>query len=291
MMAENAMPKVLTPTQVRDYEEQGAVAPVRIFSTEQALRYRALLERDEAKYGPALKEALRTKPHLCLKWIDEVVNSPALLDAVQDLLGPDLLLYNLSTWIKEPGDRTFVSWHQDAAYFPLDPPLQVTAWVALSDSVEENGNVKFIAGSHREGIFHHAAEHAAGNLLSQGQSIRSDFDPARIREMSLQPGEASFHNTRTVHFSEPNRSARRRIGLGISYVPASVTCTGSVRHTAMLVRGRYDGGQFDLEPRVKRHFDPDVESFRLSAVERFRAARSEQIALHEQRFSKQGPSE
>src|SRR5215218_7130237 len=114
------MPKVLTSAQLRDYHENGAVAPIRIFTPEQAQRYLSRLEADEAHYGPELKVALRTKPHLCLKWIDELVNDPGLIDAVEDVLGPDLLLYNLTTWIKEPGERAFVSWHQDAAYFPLD---------------------------------------------------------------------------------------------------------------------------------------------------------------------------
>lgn len=281
------MPRLLSAAQLREYEDSGAVAPIRVASAGQARAWLGELEKAEAAYGPELKAALRTKPHLCLKWIDEIVHHGPLLDAVEDVLGPHLLLYNVSTWIKEPGDHSFVSWHQDAAYFPLDPAVQLTAWVALTDSVEDNGNVKYVAGSHKLGVFHHKAERAEGNLLSQGQAIQETFDPRKVRSMSLQPGEVSFHNTRTVHFSEPNRSSRRRIGLGLSYVPASVRCTGSVRHTAMLVRGEDRYGSFELEPRVRRDFDPQVEPFRLHAIERFRAARAEQVALHEQRFATQ----
>jgi non-haem Fe2+, alpha-ketoglutarate-dependent halogenase len=281
------MPKVLSDAQMREYQESGAVAPIRVFPAARAQAYLRELEKAETTYGPELKVALRTKPHLCLKWIDELVHDEKLLDAVEDVLGHDLLLYNVSTWIKEPGDHSFVSWHQDAAYFPLDPPVQLTVWVALTDSVTDNGNVKYVAGSHRFGVFHHKAERASDNLLSQGQSIQDSFDPARVRGMSLQPGEVSFHNTRTVHFSEPNRSSRRRIGLGVSCVPASIRCTGSVRHTAMLVRGADHHGEFEPEPRVRQDFDPQVEPFRLNAVDSFRAARAEQIALHEQRFARQ----
>ena len=279
------MPKILTKHQVREYEENGATAPIRALSAAQAQHYLRLLDRGAASNGPEFGAMLRTKPHLCLRWIDEIVNHETILDAVEDVIGPDILLYNLSTWIKEPGDLAFVGWHQDAAYFPLDPPVQVTAWVALTDSVEDNGNVKYVAGSHRQGVFHHEANGTAGNLLSQGQSITAAFDPANIRSLSLQPGEMSFHNTRTVHFSEPNQSSRRRIGFGLSYIPTSTRCTGTVRHTAMLVRGVDHHRHFDHEPRVRHDHDPAVESFRQDAVQRFRAARSEQIALHEQRFA------
>ena len=202
-----------------------------------------------------------------------------MLDAVEDVIGPDILLYNLSVWSKDANDTAFVGWHQDSTYFPLDPPVQVTAWIALTDSVEENGNVKYIPGSHRFEQLRHTEDPGSGSLLSKGQHIATPFDTSNVKSISLQPGEMSLHHTRLIHYSEPNRSNRRRIGLGISYIPASVRCTGTVRHTAMLVRGTDRYNYFDHEPFVTRDFDPAVEPFRADAVLRYNQARDEQVAL------------
>lgn len=272
------MPKVLTEQQIREYREEGATHPIRVISAELAGRYLAELEKGEAADKAFFRQVLRTKPHLALKWIDEVVNHPAVLDAVEDVIGPDILLYNLSVWIKDAHDASYVGWHQDSTYFPLDPPLHVTAWIALTDSVEENGNVKYVPGSHLIGQLGHVEKADPLSLLSKGQHLADQLDSSAVKSISLQPGEMSLHHTRLVHFSEANNSARRRIGLGISYIPTSVRCTGNVRLTAMLVRGSDRFNHFEHEPRVKCDFDPAVEPFRQAAVARYKEARNEQAA-------------
>jgi ectoine hydroxylase-related dioxygenase (phytanoyl-CoA dioxygenase family) len=201
------------------------------------------------------------------------------LDAVEDIIGPDILLYNLTVWMKNARDASYVGWHQDLAYFPLDPLVQITAWIALTDSVEENGNVKYLPGSHKLGPLKHAEEPGHKSLLSKGQRIVEPVDSSRVKSISLQPGEISLHHTALVHFSEPNNSSRRRIGIGISYIPASVRCTGSIRHTSMLMRGTDRYNNFDHEPRIRFDFDPGVESFRQDAVARYYAARDEQVEI------------
>ncbi len=142
------MPKILTEAQVRQYEVEGATYPVRVMSAEDAAALLSHLEERERARRKELRRILRTKPHLVLKWVDELVRHPAVLDAVEDVIGPDILLYNLSTWIKDANDPSCVGWHQDSTYFPLDPPVQITAWIALTDSVADNGNVKYVLGSH-----------------------------------------------------------------------------------------------------------------------------------------------
>jgi len=277
------MPKMLTEEQVRRYHEDGAVHPVRVFSAGEARSYFDRLEAGEAT-GETYRAALRTKPHLAIRWVDEIVNHPRVLDAVEDLIGPDLLLYNLTIWIKNARDVSFVGWHQDSTYFPLDPAVQVTAWVALTESREESGNVKYVPGSHRLGQLAHGDDEGGASLLSKGQHIVVPFDASRVESISLSPGEMSLHHTRLAHYSEPNRSPHRRIGLGISYIPSSVRCTGTVRHTAMLVRGNDPHGHFEHEPRVRFDFDPEVEPFRKNSVERYRLARDEQAEVHRRLF-------
>ena len=279
------MPKILTEAQVSQYEVEGATYPVRVMSAQGAVALLAHLEEGERARGMEFRRILRTKPHLVLKWVDELVRHPAVLDAVEDVIGPDILLYNLSTWIKNANDPSYVGWHQDSTYFPLDPPVQVTAWIALTDSVADNGNVKYVPGSHKLGQFAHGVEPDGGSLLSKGQHIVAPFDASIVKSISLQPGEMSLHHTRLVHYSEPNRSSRRRIGFGVSYIPTHVRCTGNVRHTALLVRGEDRHGHWDLEPRIRQDFDPAVEPFRQDAILRYGRARDEQVAVHERSFA------
>ena len=278
------MTKCLSTGQVEKYHDDGALAPVRVFSSERATDYLRKLERFEIDRPEIAKSVLHIKPHLVFCWADELVRAPEILDVIEDLIGPDILVYNSAVWIKEPGDGTSVGWHQDCAYYPLEPAVQVTAWIALTDSVEDNGNVKYIAGSHRLGELKHSANRGTTSLLSQGQSIHRAFDQGLVKNMALLPGEMSLHHTRTVHFSEPNHSARRRIGFGVNYMPASVQNRGSVRHTAMLVRGVDKFKNFDQEPRVQCDMDSAAQLAHRDAVARFRAARVEAVAAHDSKF-------
>jgi ectoine hydroxylase-related dioxygenase (phytanoyl-CoA dioxygenase family) len=118
------------------------------------------------------------------------------------------------------GRRRFVSWHQDATYFGLDPADQhVTAWVALTDSLPETGCVMALPGSHRLGQLPHTTHRAAANLLSNGQQAEMDVDAARAVPLAMRAGECSLHHTHLLHSSAPNRGRDRRIGVGISYIP------------------------------------------------------------------------
>lgn len=250
------MPKVLNNEKIAQYRRDGYVYPVRAFSHAAALAYRARLEASEREFGPLEVGKSGSKTHLLFAWADEIVRTPALLDAVEDLIGPDILVYQLTMWIKPARDDAIVDWHQDASYFGLEPYEHVTAWVALSDATSEAGCVKVIPGSHLKGQLHHAVRQGrARNLLPRGQSVSADFDASTAVEMPLAPGEFSLHHTLAVHGSEPNRADGRRIGLGISYIPTRVRFTGKTRLTAALVRGvnRYD--HFDPEPRPRADCD------------------------------------
>lgn len=279
------MPKALSDQDCLQYEIDGALAPVRVFSEDRAATYLGELQRFEADHPDLARSVLTVKPHLVLRWADEIVHDPAVLDVIEDLLGPDILLYNTAVWIKEPGDLKFVGWHQDCAYYPLDPPTHVTAWISLTDSVEENGNVKFLVGSHTGGLMGHTADGGTSSLLSQGQSIHRDFDGGLIRSMPLLPGQMSLHHAHAVHYSEPNRSDRRRIGFGMNFIPTSVRGSGSVRHSAMLVRGTDRFRHFNAEPRVDTDLSPCARSIHREAVSHFRAARDEAVEAHDRKFA------
>lgn len=245
------MTKVLSPAQADAFARDGYVFPVRAFSAEHAKALRSRLELHEAAAGAPLQGKWRVKSHLLFTWADEIVHHPRVLDAVEDLVGPDILCWTTNFFIKEPNSPGFVSWHQDAAYWGLDPEQVVTAWVALSPANLESGCMKVIPGSHAQSHLPHVDTFAANNMLTRGQEIAVEVDEARAVSMPLAAGEMSLHHIRLVHGSAPNRSDDRRIGLAIRYLPAHVRQTKG-RDSAMLVRGVDRYNHFDPEPRPQR---------------------------------------
>jgi len=273
------MGKKLTQAMVDHYADKGFVCPVDVFSREQAAAYLAKLETFESAQGQQLTKGFNFKPHLLFTWVDEIARHPAVLDAVEDLIGPDILLFHLSVWPKNPHHSAYINWHQDATYFGLDPSTQVTAWVALSDAPIEAGCMEVVPGSHKLGQLHHGQNHTDNILLSKGQTIDVPFDRSHTEFMPVRAGQMSMHDTFLVHASGANNTDHRRVGLGFSYIPASSRCISKTRLTASLVRGK-DYGNFDLEPPPQVDNGEQERAFHQDAVARFRAANDELAARY-----------
>ena len=251
------MGKRLATTAIRQYREAGYYFPIRVLSTEEAARCRDRLESVERELGGPLRGIYRIKPHLLLTWLNDLVRHPAILDAVEDVIGPDILCWNTSFFTKEAGSTGYVSWHQDATYWGLSEPDVVTAWVAFTDSTPRNGNMQIVPGSHRHQAPHLDTFHP-DNLLSRGQEIAVEVDEREAVDIVLAAGEMSLHHVLLVHGSRPNVSGDRRIGFAIRYVPTRVRQLSDVRDSATLVRGRDTFGHFDLEPRPEADLSPDM---------------------------------
>ena len=264
------MAKKLTESQIASYERDGYICPVDAFSTEQAREWRDQLEAFEHAEGQKMTRGHNFKPHLLFPWVDEIVHAPEVLDAVEDLIGPDIRLFHLTVWPKDAHSGAYVSWHQDATYFALDPICHVTAWVALTDAPIEAGCMEVVPGSHKLGQLRHAEMQDPENLLSRGQALAVDVDRTRTAFMPVKAGQFSLHHTHLVHNSRPNESNDRRIGLGISYIPTHARCTAANRVTAMLVRGQDKYGHFDEERRPKADAGPEERAFHARAVTTFR---------------------
>jgi hypothetical protein len=264
---------MLSDEQVARYREDGFLCPLPALSADAASDCRRQLEAFEASQGRSLGQIpgqLRAKTHLLFPWLDDLVRHPAVLAAVEDLIGPDLLVYHLTMWIKDPGDDAFVSWHQDGTYFGLEPADQhVTAWVALTDSTPATGCVVALPGSHRLGQLPHTSRRSPANLLSNGQEVELAVDDARVAPLAMRAGEFSLHHTHLLHSSAPNRGRDRRIGVGISYIPTWVRHVGSPRLTASLVRGQDRHRHFDPEPRPRGDFDAEARAAHDDACARF----------------------
>jgi non-heme Fe2+,alpha-ketoglutarate-dependent halogenase len=261
------MPKRLTNLEIEAYRRNGFHVPVRVFSAEVAAALRRRLEAHEASTGAPLQGKWRVKSHLLFTWADEIVHHPAILDAVEDIIGPNILCWNTNFFIKEPESAGFVSWHQDAAYWGLEPEEVVTAWVALTPSNTVSGCMKVIPGSHKEHHLPHVDTFHRDNLLTRGQEIAVEVNASKAVDVILEPGEISLHDIKLVHGSEPNRSADRRIGLAVRYLPTHVRQTKE-RDSAMLVRGVDRYQHFDLEPRPKRDLDAEALAAHADAVRR-----------------------
>ena len=249
------MGKKMTDAQIAAYQDDGFVSPIDVFTEDEALELRRALETAEAKWPEAFQGAARNNAHLNIRCLDEIVHNSTLLDAVEDLIGPNILNYGTVIFIKEANDPGFVSWHQDARYMGLEPHVGLTAWVALSNADDESGCMQMIPGSHHE-IRDHNDTYGAQNILTRGQEV-PDVEASKAVSTPLRPGQMSIHSARVIHSSQPNRSSDRRIGFVIqSYMPPHVQQT-LVKTGAQLVRGEDTHDNFKLLTRPATDMNPD----------------------------------
>lgn len=269
LLSRTSPAKVLTPCQLRAYEETGYLAPVPALTASEVESARAQLEAFECANGGSWPRGRALKPHLLFPFLDSIVHHPALLDAVEDIVGPDILCWSSRLFIKDPHDGGYVSWHQDLPYWGLDVSENIlTAWVALSPAVRENGVMKVIPGSHRKLVEHR--EGVANNLLLRGQEVAVDVDETQAVFMELRAGEMSLHHGLIFHASEPNLSSERRIGFAIRYIPTAVRpLEGLPRDGAMLVRGVDNYRYFESEPRPRETLGADSVALHRHATARY----------------------
>ncbi|MEC3860188.1 phytanoyl-CoA dioxygenase family protein [Mesobacterium sp. TK19101] len=229
--------------QLASYRRDGFVSGLPVFDPSDVTRIRGAIEQLEAHHadgagGHALNQFFRVNGQLVIPLLADLARTPAILDVVEQVLGPDLLVWSVELFIKEAGSAKTVSWHQDITYWGMgETDDEVTAWVALSDVSVQAGCMRFLPGSHAGGIVPHADTFAPDNLLSRGQEI-AHVDETQAVFGPLRPGELSLHHGRCFHASGPNRSSDRRIGLAIRYVTPGVRDGLPGRDYAMLVRGQ-----------------------------------------------------
>jgi ectoine hydroxylase-related dioxygenase (phytanoyl-CoA dioxygenase family) len=199
-----------------------------------------------------------SETHTYLKWVYWIVSHPNVLNLVEGILGPNLLVWGSRWFSKMPGEKTYVSWHQDATYWGIHPPNVVTAWIALSESVPENGCMRVIPRTHKGSLLPQKETYAPENALSRGQEIAVEVDEDKAVDLILDPGELSLHHIGIVHGSNVNRSNKPRIGIAVRYLTPEVIQDGIDTPFALLVRGRDDFGHFELlQPPQSDEVPPD----------------------------------
>ena len=244
----------LSPNQLKQYKDEGFVSPINIFSKEKAKKIRNEIELIEKDLPKELEKSGRYNAHLISPLLDEVTHYPKILDAVQSLIGEDILVCGTTLFIKNPNEKGFVSYHQDAKYIGLEPHNWVTAWVAITDSNEHNGCMRMWSGSHKDNLKQHNQKFNEGNLLTRGQTVMN----VPIKETTpliLTAGQMSLHHPTTVHGSDLNKSNDRRIGFVIqSYIGTNVKQVLG-KNSVQLARGEDKFNFHEMIGRTKSLMD------------------------------------
>ena len=261
------MPKVLKKEQIEQYHDQGFISPVKIMSEQDALLIKEELEHVEEEFPNEINAESRNNLHLSFAFLDALAHNTIIVDAMEDLIGPNISLWASVMFIKEPSSKHYVSWHQDATYMGLDTLDFPTPWIALSPSNRETGCMTMISGSHKTKIQEHEDTFAKNNILTRGQAIQN-VDESKAVDLILRPGEMSIHHGAVIHGSQPNNSNQRRIGFSLqSYMPNNVKQVigrNIWTHVRGLKRDDMDGILLD---RPKFNMDPNTVAQRTIANE------------------------
>jgi non-heme Fe2+,alpha-ketoglutarate-dependent halogenase len=280
--------KALTAEQVASFHYDGFLYPLPALSPAEVTTCLAGLERLETELGAAVADAdvkWRSHAHAHSPWFNDLVRHPRILDAIEDVIGPDILVWTSTFFIKEPQSKTFAAWHQDGAFFGLGPHEQVCAWVALTDAGREAGCMEMLSAGGAPKMLHHAAMGLKNSINRAGQTIVAPFDKRKPTVMALKAGEFSLHHELAVHRSAPNHAAHRRVGIGLNYLPPHIRVNGPVRLKAMLVRGEDRFGNFELIDPPAAERDAAALAVHQEVSDRYRANYQVQVERHAELFA------
>jgi len=280
--------KSLTPQQVESYRCNGFLFPVPALTPDEVATCVAGVDRLERELGSTIADAdikWRSHAYAHSPWFNDLIRHPRILDAVEDLIGPDILVWTSTFFIKEPHSPTFAAWHQDATYFGLEPKESVCAWVALTDASLDAGCMEALSSRGAPRQLHHASLRLENSINRAGQTITEPLDETNPVAMSLPAGSFSLHHELAVHRSSPNNAAHRRIGIGLNYIPAHVRVDGPFRLKAMLVRGQDTHGHFDLIAPPSAERDAAALAVHKQVSEAYGRNYNEQVKRHERRFA------
>ena len=268
------------PSAISDYRRLGYACPIAVLAVEEAARHRDAYLDLAARLGGAPKATQLSLLHLYFDWAWELIHNPRILDAVERVIGSDILVWSSSVFPKRARDPGYITMHQDGTYWGLSDGRITTAWVALTPSTRENGCMRVVAGSHLREYLPHRETHAEHNLLTRGQEVQVDVPEEAITDIELAAGEMSLHDVRIIHGSNPNSSESPRIGYAIRYVTPEVRARDA-DHPAVLVRGSVSGEWplFEGPPRYGS-VDEALAAHQAAAAEHLRALTASR-SIHE----------
>jgi len=251
------------------FKRDGIAWPIRAVPASKARQLETQYRNFQESVTTVRGREVHLKPHLVSTWLDEIVHNPIILDAVERVLGPDILLWSSDFAVKGAGLGTWIPWHQDTPYWNLSTTDVVSVWFALTPATRANGAMKVILGTHDSGSLgkitwegdpHEAnakglKNASSGNLFSFDHVMDEEVDESQAVDVELEPGEFSIHHINLVHGGGPNESDHDRIGFVMRFISGDTYCK-SGHDSAMLVRGQRTGNHFDLEPRPEADYSP-----------------------------------
>ncbi len=280
--------KALTQEQVESFRHNGFLFPIPALTPEEIATCVAGVERLEAELGCPIAQAdikWRSHAYAHSPWFNNLIRHPRILDAIEDVIGPNILVWTSTFFIKEPNSPTYAAWHQDGTYFGLEPKEQINAWVALTDATAAAGCMEQLSFHGQPRQYSHAALRLAHSINRAGQTIVEPFDDSNPVAMALPAGSFSLHHELAVHRSAPNRAAHRRIGIGLNYIPTHVRVDSPIRLKAMLVRGNDTYGHFDLIDPPQAERDAAALAVHQEVSDRYRANYDVQVRRHAEQFA------
>ncbi len=233
------------------YWRDGFFFPLRAISPTQAADYRSHFEslEDKMKALDIARSGQFNEMHHLLPFVNELTRNEQILDAVEAVIGPNILVWGSTFFIKEARSTGYVSWHQDLRYWGLeDDDAMVSAWLALGPVNKANGCMQFVKGSHANGLIEHVDRFEVDNFLYRGQEAKIDISQSDVFDVELEPGEFSLHHGFTLHSSPANPSDIRRWGLTINYIAPHNRQVIAEKDFARLVRGEDSCGHFLSTP-------------------------------------------
>lgn len=258
------------------FARDGFCFPIDVMAQGEAESYRARLEKLQRRTAGAKlgNKAQLNFPHVIFRFAHEIAANPRVLDAVEAIIGPDIMVWGSTFFIKEPRSESYVSWHQDLRYWGLeDHEAMVSAWLALSPATRANGCMRFVAGSHKGPLVAHRDTFGDDNFLTRGQEAAVEIDEGATRQVELRPGQMSLHHGRLLHASAPNPSDAWRIGYVMNFIAPRNRQVVARKDFAMLLRGADRFGHFAQVPPP----DADLSRAALDWHARILAAQNESL--------------
>lgn len=254
-----------------DYVRDGIAFPIPVLTDAEVCRYREACDELEQRLGGKPRTIEVRQMHLHFPWAWELATHPRVLDALEDILGPDLLVWATELFAKHPDDPSVsIGWHRDQPYLGFDSPRAATAWIALSESAPANGCMQAVPRS-LEDATALPVERGTPPLNKNKGGERDQPCGPEVIDVVLRPGEMSVHDPQLLHGSGPNRSQRKRVGFAVRFVAPEVRPLRG-RPPAILARGRDDHGHFLIvDPPGEERAEQALEQMRKSAAVHFEA--------------------
>lgn len=238
--------KILSAGALAAYHRDGFLVPEYRLPPQDLAALQALTETIVAD-NPHLADVPMSCPHVPGSGMQGLKSSaawlplslhPDLLDIVEQIAGPDIVLWGSNIFYKRPLEGPATPWHRDAAYWPIKPLTTTSVWIAVSDSTRENGCLRFVAGSHAAQDAGEHYESTEPGLVIPGSLVPGSFDESQARDAEMEAGQIVIFDCYTVHGAASNTGSRRRAGYALRFMPS----TSHYDHEAALTAHRRSPG-------------------------------------------------